>query len=609
MDIIHLLPDTVANQIAAGEVIQRPASVIKELVENAIDAGATLVQVLVTDAGKSCIQVVDNGKGMSATDARLAFERHSTSKISKADDLFTLHTMGFRGEALASIAAVAQVELRTRMEGDEVGTCIVIEGNKVKEERPVSTPVGANFSVRNLFFNVPARRRFLKSNMTEMASILSEFQRMALAHPSVAFKLFKDGVQILDLPEANFHRRIVALFGKRLESSLLPIEVDTPLGRISGFVGTPDSARKKGAQQYFIVNRRYMRHAYFAKAVQAAYERLVPEGTQVPFFIQFDVDPATIDVNIHPTKTEIKFEDEPTFWQILLAAVRESLGRHNAVPSIDFDTEGRPDIPLFNQSGTVPEPPRINVNPNYNPFEKSSAPRTSRGDAASSHWDKLYDDLLRNGDVSKPQPTGDVAPLLNAEPDAVPATAATYIQLQGRYIVAAVRSGLMVVDQNRAHIRVLYDAYMQQMQSHRVACQGLLFPQTLTVEPALHAVFQQIEPQLRAIGFDVAQGKHVGEIILRGVPSGTEGIDPESLLLTMLDDARQQTGDAHETMNHILSLSLARQAAIPVGQVLSADEMENLMRQLFALSTPNYTPDGRQVIAIIPDESIERHFR
>ena len=346
-DIIHLLPDSVANQIAAGEVVQRPASLIKELVENSIDAGATKVQVVVADAGKTLVQVIDNGKGMSETDARLSFERHATSKISRADDLFTLTTMGFRGEALASIAAVAQVELRTRRAEDELGVCLQIEGSKVINQEPVVCPVGANFCIKNLFFNVPARRKFLKSNHTELSNIIAEFERIVLAHPELSFTLSTPDAVLLDLPVGNFHQRIVNVFGRKIDKQLIPVQVETELVTIVGFVGNVESCRKKGAQQFFFVNGRFMRHPYFAKALQTAYERLIPEGEQIPFFLQIWVDPSRIDVNIHPTKTEIKFEDEQPIWQILRAAVREALGRFNAIPTIDFNTEDRPEIPVF----------------------------------------------------------------------------------------------------------------------------------------------------------------------------------------------------------------------------------------------------------------------
>ena len=370
-DIIHLLPDSVANQIAAGEVIQRPASVIKELVENAIDAEATEIHVLVTDAGKTCIQVIDDGKGMSETDARLSFERHATSKIREASDLFALRTMGFRGEALASVAAVAEVELKTRPAGEELGTRLVIAGSKVESQEAVSCPKGSNFSVKNLFFNIPARRKFLKANSTELSNILAEFERIALVHPDVAFYLYSNDAELFNLPVMPLRQRILAIFGKKLNQQLLSVDVDTTMIKVSGFVAKPEASRKKGAHQYFFVNGRYMRHPYFHKAVMDAYEQLIPAGEQISYFIYFEVDPANIDVNIHPTKTEIKFENEQAIWQILSAAVKESLGKFNAVPSIDFDTEGMPDIPAFEQSRPI-EPPKVHYNADFNPFKTSS---------------------------------------------------------------------------------------------------------------------------------------------------------------------------------------------------------------------------------------------
>ena len=371
-DIIQVLPDSVANQIAAGEVIQRPASVIKELVENAVDAGADTINVVVVDAGRTSIQVIDNGKGMSETDARLSFERHATSKIRKADDLFDLHTMGFRGEALASIAAVAQVELRTRMADDDIGTELHLSGGKVVSQSPVSCPVGSNFSVENLFFNVPARRKFLKSNSTELNNILQAFERIVLVYPQIHFTLHSNGVEVFNLRAGNLRQRIVDVFGKRFNQDILPVEVDTTVCKISGFVGKPESAKKKGAHQFFFVNGRYMKHAYFHKAVQNAFERLVPVGEQVPYFIYLEVAPQNIDVNIHPTKTEIKFEDEQTIWQILIAAVKEAIGKFNGVPSIEFDTQGKPDIPVFNPMTEGVHPPVVDSDPQYNPFRSNT---------------------------------------------------------------------------------------------------------------------------------------------------------------------------------------------------------------------------------------------
>ena len=379
MDTIHLLPDSVANQIAAGEVIQRPASVVKELVENAVDAGAHRIDIVAVDAGRTSLQVIDDGKGMSETDARMAFERHATSKIQQAADLFTLTTMGFRGEALPSIASVAQVELTTRMADSELGTHLVLEGSRVVSQEPTACAVGANFIVKNLFFNVPARRKFLKTNQTELSNITSELERIVLVHPDIAFTLTHNGSTLLSLTPSGLKQRIASVFGNRLADSLLPVEVETPMVSICGFVGKPEASRKRGLQQYFFVNNRYMRHPYFHRAVQEAFARLIPSDEQVPYFIYFDVPPADIDVNIHPTKTEIKFENEQAIWQILLAAVREALGRFNAVPTIDFDTEGRPaDIPVFNPLDTSRQtplqPPTVKVNPTFNPFKSPERP-------------------------------------------------------------------------------------------------------------------------------------------------------------------------------------------------------------------------------------------
>ena len=401
-DIIHLLPDSVANQIAAGEVIQRPASVIKELVENAIDAEAQEIHVLITDAGKTCIQVIDDGKGMSETDARLSFERHATSKIREASDLFALRTMGFRGEALASIAAVAEVELKTRIADEELGTRLVIAGSKVESQEAVSCPKGSNFSIRNLFFNIPARRKFLKANSTELSNILMEFERIALVHPDVAFYLYSNDTELFNLPVMPLRQRILAIFGKKLNQQLLSVEVDTTMVKVSGFVAKPETARKKGAHQYFFVNGRYMRHPYFHKAVMDAYEQLIPAGEQISYFIYFDVDPANIDVNIHPTKTEIKFENEQAIWQIVSAAVKESLGKFNAVPSIDFDTEGMPDIPAFEQSRPI-EPPKVHYNTDFNPFKTSSASAYGGGYSRQNvEWEGLYSGLEKASKMNEP---------------------------------------------------------------------------------------------------------------------------------------------------------------------------------------------------------------
>ena len=631
-DIIHLLPDSVANQIAAGEVVQRPSSVIKELVENSIDAGATQVQVIVEDAGKSLVQVIDNGKVMSETDARLAFERLATSKISEAKDLFALRTMGFRGEALASIAAVAQVELRTRAADKDLGVSIIIEGSRVVDQQPVNCPVGANFAVKNLFFNIPARRKFLKSNQTELSNILTEFERIALAHPETSFSLHSGGAAMMNLPTGNFKQRILGVFGKRLEAKLIPVEVKTTLINISGFVGVPSASRRKNAQQFFFVNGRYMRHPYFAKAVQTAYERLIPDGEQVPFFLNLEVAPEKIDVNIHPTKTEIKFEDETPIWQILLAAVREALGKHGVVPSLEFNTEGRPDIPVFTPGGNDVPAPQIEVNPDYNPFATSPSYLSGKGGGAGGssytynnkpavdrHWQNAYaaafpqknendfgdlPDLPADQDAPAAQmfqslPSEEQGEMKKSETD--------YFQFRGQYIITPVKSGLMLIDQHRAHVRILYDRFMARFADNPSVTQRLLFPQRLTLPPSEAVAFEKMMQDLQSVGFEVSS-LGGGDFSVLGTPAGTEGLDASELLQDILQETLDGKSDAADGIRHRIALTLARRAAMPVGEYLSGAEMSALVDQLFSTGTPNFTPDGQTVLVIMAVENIEKLF-
>ena len=591
-DIIHLLPDSVANQIAAGEVIQRPASVIKELVENAIDADAQNVHVLVTDAGKTCIQVIDDGKGMSETDARLSFERHATSKIREAADLFALRTMGFRGEALASIAAVAQVELKTRPESEELGTKLVIAGSKVESQEAVSCSKGSNFSIKNLFFNIPARRKFLKANSTELSNILAEFERIALVHPEVAFSLYSNDSELFNLPVSPLRQRIMAIFGKKLNQQLLNIEVNTTMVKISGYVAKPETARKKGAHQYFFVNGRYMRHPYFHKAVMDAYEQLIPVGEQISYFIYFEVDPANIDVNIHPTKTEIKFENEQAIWQILSAAVKD-----------------------------------------YNPFKVSAG---GGGGGAYSRskvdWEDLYGGLTKASKMNNPQPEpemdwedssmGGESAVMEERTETVMSAASStlyasepviekgnqHLQFKGRFILTSVKSGLMLIDQHRAHIRVLFDRYMVQIQQKQGVSQGVLFPEILQLPASEAAVLQSIMDDLSAVGFDLSD-LGGGSYAINGIPSGIEGLNPVELVRNMLHTAMEKGNDVKEEVQNILALTLARAAAIVYGQVLSNEEMVSLVDSLFACPSPNYTPDGKTVLTTIKEEDIERLFK
>lgn len=654
-DIIQLLPDSVANQIAAGEVIQRPASVIKELVENSIDAGATLINVVCVDSGRTSIQVTDNGKGMSETDARLSFERHATSKIRQADDLFNLHTMGFRGEALASIAAVAQVELRTRRPDDDLGTALTIAGSRFVSQEPVQCPVGCNFTISNLFYNVPVRRKFLKSNTTELNNIVTAFERIALVYPDVAFTLYNNQTELYNLKAGGLRQRIVDVIGKKINQHLLPIDIDTTMCKISGFVGKPESARKKGARQFFFVNGRYMKHPYFHKAIMTAYERLVPEGEQIPYFIYFTVNPTDIDVNIHPTKTEIKFENEQTVWQILTAAVRDAVGMFNDVTAIEFDTEGQPDIPAL---GAMPQAdisaPKVQYNPAYNPFNEPSAQRSS---AAPDNWEQLYEGLSSahsrqqsapslfgndtggviqsrsnvankpfadNGIVlskgfSKPDGLNAESAGFNAlstdtdmlsastEPSPLEEKSPTHYQYKGRYIMTSVKSGLMIIDQYRAHTRILYEGYIEQMQKRRPSSQKPLFPDTIHFSASDKVVVEAVMPELQNIGFELTPNEE-GDYTITAVPSGLDGLDYVALVQDLVASAREKTTSAIDDINHSIALELARNAAVTYGQVLTNAEMENIVNSLFACSNFSYTPDGKKILTMLRQTDLEQLF-
>ena len=615
-DIIQLLPDSVANQIAAGEVIQRPASVIKELVENAVDAGAKNIHVTVTDAGRTNIQVIDDGKGMSETDARLAFERHSTSKIRKADDLFALHTMGFRGEALASIASVAQVELKSRQNTDEIGTLIYISGSKIERQEPCSCPVGSIFSVSNIFYNVPARRKFLKSNSTELNNILAAFERIALVNPQITFTLHSNGTEVFNLRAANLRQRILDVFGKRFNQELLPVNVDTTMCKVSGFVGKPESARKKGVHQFFFVNGRYMKHPYFNKAVMTAYDRLVPQGEQVPYFLYFEVDPKDIDVNIHPTKTEIKFENDQAIWQILSAAVKESIGMFNDVPTIDFDTEDKPDIPVYNPDvAPGATAPKIRLNPGYNPFKASSSVPSSANFSSSNvkpqvdeNWEQLYEglkDQSQEQDQELSMNLFDEEPAQENTPDSMIAEKSpAHYQYKGKYIMTAVKSGLMIIDQHRAHVRILFEQYLRQLSERTFHSQKVLFPEVVQFPMSEKVIFEKILPEMDYMGFEL-EDLGGGSYAVNSVPAGLEGVNPVKLVQDMVASALDKGVSALDEINRELALSLARHAAIPHGQVLSNEEMEALVNGLFACENVNYTPDGKSVLCILRQQEIE----
>ncbi len=624
-DIIRLLPDSVANQIAAGEVIQRPASVLKELVENSIDAGATAIQILIKDGGRTLIQVTDNGKGMSETDARMAFERHATSKIKDANDLFALKTMGFRGEALASIAAVAQVELRTRREEDELGTMIETAGSRIFKQEATQCPVGTTFMVKNLFFNVPARRRFLKTDNVEKTHLLNEFYRIALVNPQIAFTYFDGNDEIFNLQPSNTKLRIENIFGKiskkRWEQQLLPIESVTGLIKIYGYIGKPEFAQKS-ANQYFFINGRYMRHPYFHKAVMTAYEKMLASGMNPNYFIYFEADPETIDINIHPTKTEIKFEHEQAIWPILSATIKETLGKFNIVPSIDFDTEGAPDIPVVQPTSI--RPPQTSFNPNYNPFQSSSSSSSSYK-RPSLDWEKLYKGFDDNTEEEKNNPKFD---WINDEDEyTIPQTTennteeqqqsiehgetdhhADKLQLRNKYILTGIKSGLLVIDQQRAHFRILFDQLMKQMEEKRGMSQQLLFPETLELTEDEKLVFDSIYPDLQHVGFEINEESN-GSYSVVGIPSQLETGNVLNILHEVLAKAKTAEGDPLSQINETIASSLAEASGLKTGQNLKQEEMSDLIDRLFASTNPNYTPNGKKIISILTYEELESRLR
>jgi len=598
-DIIHLLPDSVANQIAAGEVVQRPASVVKELMENAIDAGATSIEVILKDAGRTLIQVVDNGKGMSETDARMAFERHATSKISSAADLFAIRTMGFRGEALASIAAIAQVELRTRRKEDDLGTCIVVSGSKVESQTPVQCAAGSAFFVKNLFFNVPARRKFLKSNETELRHILNEFIRIAVVYSELQMKISNNDSELYDLTPTNRRQRIAHIFGAKTNNfsrQLLPVNADTSLAKISGFVSTPETALRN-ANQYFFVNDRYMRHPYFHKAVMQSFENLIAKDVSPNYFLYFDVDPATIDVNIHPTKTEIKFENETAIWSIIAAVVKEALGKSNAAPSIEFDQEGAIPIPVFDRQH-APQQPKVSINPSYNPFQNSSHP--------PMNWEKLYQDFEKpDSEKDTLRESYDIPSSINFD---TPATEFnSYLLYKGRYIITGGKSGLMLIDKQRAHIRVLFEHYMEQLARHAGMSQQLLFPEILEFNAADAVALESMLKPLQYVGFDIALfGKNTFSV--NGIPSGVEGKSILTVIEEILDSITHKDSSIKTSLDERIALSLAKASAINASQSMTDEEMNHLTGKLFTCSNPNITPDGKPVVVILSNEEIERRF-
>lgn len=641
-DIIHVLPDTVANQIAAGEVIQRPSSVVKELVENSIDAGAKHIQVVIKDAGRTLIQVIDDGKGMSETDARLAFERHATSKLNQAEDLFALRTMGFRGEALASIASVAQVELRTRREVDEVGTCIKIAGCQLESQEPISTPVGSNFSVKNLFFNVPARRKFLKSNKAEFSHIEQDFLRIALVYPELHFELRHfvgtDETLCYNLQSAGYRERIVAVFGKQINTSLLSVNAESSLVKIYGFVGKPEDANRQRTKQFFFVNGRFMKHPYFHKAVVQAYDRMLQDGTSPDYFLYFEMDPACIDVNIHPTKTEIKFESETEIWKILMASVKEALGRFSVVPSIDFDSDSMLEIPPYKKDSSAVEP-KLSFDPSYNPFNTAKSSTTSSSGGGSyknpkEDWEKLYvgfendkssfpsvdmkvdeqtfpsrlssfdDDENLDSEVTMDTKASVQSSMFQTENQ----SSSYCFQLRNKYILTTVRSGLMCIDQHRAHVRILFDQYLANFSAKKGFSQKLLFPELIELTPAENAILDEVKDDLYYLGFEISDMGN-NTVAVNGVPATDSGINVKDFIYKMIESVHDPNVDVKGEMAERLALSLANMAAIPTGKPLPKEEMESIISRLFSSANHEYTPDNKRIIAIIQDSDLEKMFK
>lgn len=592
MNQVKVLSQSVASQIAAGEVVSRPASVIKELVENAIDAGSTSIKIILSDAGRTSMQVIDNGCGMTDSDARLSFERHATSKIRETDDLYSLTTFGFRGEALPSIASVAEVILKTRTADSETGTQIRVSASEIQSVEPDVCPVGSSFTVRNLFFNVPARRKFLKSNQVEFGHIMTEIERVAISHPEVAIELTHQGQQVLSLPASPVKQRIVNLFGKKMNQALLPVDVETTVVKVTGFCSNLENVRGRGARQFFFVNGRFMKHPYFHKAVLSAYENLIPEGDQPSYFLFLEVPADTIDVNIHPTKTEIKFQDEQVIWKIIMAAVKETVGKFEDMPTIDFNAADMPDIPVYDANHPAVQP-KVDYNPHYNPFA-GTQPRQN-----TDNWQTLYGNVIEHKIHESAVP---FEPAIQEEELQV-----RPYQYADRYILAPSDQGLMIVDQHRAHIRVLYERYLKQATLHSAASQGLLFPEMFQLSLSDAAVFAELKPCFVQLGFDISDMGR-GAIAVQGIPSGLEGQDYEKLITDMISDLRINPAQNTQMQLESMALAMARKSAIPYGRHLSDSEMQELLRSLKACDMPSRTPDAKVTFVVRSEQEIGKWF-
>jgi DNA mismatch repair protein MutL len=606
-DIIHLLPDSVANQIAAGEVIQRPASAVKELLENAIDSGASQIDLMVKDAGKTLIQVTDNGCGMSETDARLAFERHATSKINHVDDLFAIKTMGFRGEALASIAAIAQVELKSKLLEEELGTKVTIEGTVVKSQEVCQCPSGTSILIKNLFYNVPARRRFLKSDNVELRNILEEFQRVALAHPDVAFNVFNDRKPIFQLKASNLKQRIVSLFGQGFNQRLIPVEQEMEMLSISGFIGKPEFAKRKRGDQYFFVNGRFMRHPYLNHAVDAAFDELLPEKTFPGYFIFIEIDPREIDINIHPTKTEIKFQDEKLMYSVLRSAVKAALGKYSITPSLDFEVESTFDFKPPPKGQAIVQP-QIKFNPDYNPFDTREKSISPRQESNRQNWENLYPNKHPARDAA-PEQNEDSAQI-KAEFAKAAAGDTSLFQVHQRYILSQVKSGIMLIDQQRAHERILYERYLELLGDRSNLSQQELFPIKLSLSAADAELLNEILDDLNLLGFGIKpDGDERFQYLIDGTPAGLQDKDAEGMVHGIIENYKANLIELNLDKRVNLARSMAKNLSIKAGRVMQQLEMKTLIDTLFACKMPEIDLDGQAIITMITLEELGQRFR
>lgn len=612
--IIQLLPDHVANQIAAGEVVQRPASVVKELLENAVDAKATDIKLIIKDAGKSLVQVIDNGQGMSVTDARLCFERHATSKIRQAEDLFSLHTKGFRGEALASIAAIAHMEMKTRLDQDELGTHIIIEGSKFVTQDVAVLPKGTSFSVKNLFFNIPARRNFLKSDTVEQRHIVDEFQRVALAHPNIHFTFYHNGSEMFNLPVSNFRQRIVNIFAGKTNEKLVPVNETTEIVTIEGFVSKPEFSKKSRGEQFFFVNDRFIKSGYLHHAVMAAYDGLLKDGCQPGYFLYLRVPPHTIDINIHPTKTEIKFDDEHALYAILRAAIKHSLGQFNVAPVLDFDRDSNLDTP-YHYKNIDAEIPTIQVDGNYNPFsqEKTKQYTSYRKPDPAPSWESLYVGLkhdterISGGNGSEMQfETEEVTSSLFDDIEVEQVVNRTY-QIHKKYIVNPIKSGMVIVDQQRAHQRVLYEQFLTNMTVNQAASQQLLFPLNLYFSNSEMELIQELKIALVNTGF-VFEETGSDYVVISGLPVNVTESEVSIVLEQLLGDLQDGIPDSSFSQNDSIAKSMARSLAVKTGTYLTEKEQENLVNGLFACKDPNVSPFQKPTFITMRVEDLDKKF-